>query len=143
MKDIKFNIGCEDIEELINGGAYYVDKTAYLKNILMSSSEVKNSLFIRPRRFGKTLNLSMIKEFCKLNYQNPEDKSYQQKLFIDNGRSLAVAGEDYSEFREKVMGEFPVISISFKTVEGSCFQRAVSQLLYKFGMIYDEFDFSF
>lgn len=141
MKDIKFNIGCEDIEELINGGAYYVDKTAYLKNILMSSSEVKNSLFIRPRRFGKTLNLSMIKEFCKLNYQNPEDKSYQQKLFIDNGRSLAVAGADYSEFREKVMGEFPVISISFKTVEGSCFQRAVSQLLYKFGMIYDEFDF--
>ncbi|WP_031492704.1 AAA family ATPase [Succinivibrio dextrinosolvens] len=141
MKDIKFNTGSEDFEEIIDGGAYYVDKTAYLKNILLSSSEVKNSLFIRPRRFGKTLNLSMIKEFCKLNYQNPEDKSYQHKLFVDNGRNLAVAGDDYREFREKIMGEFPVISVSFKTVEGGCFQQAVSQLLYKFGLLYHEFLF--
>lgn len=141
MKDVKFNTGSEDFEEIINGGAYYVDKTAYLKTLFMSSSDDKNSLFIRPRRFGKTLNLSMIKEFCKLNYQNPQDKSYQQKLFVDNGRSLAVAGDDYRELREKVMGEFPVISISFKTVEGTCFQQAVAQLVYKIGMLYGEFDF--
>lgn len=141
MKDIKFNTGSEDFEEIIDGGAYYVDKTAYLKEILMSPSEVKNSLFIRPRRFGKTLNMSMIKEFCKLNYKNPEDKSYQQKLFIDNGRNLTVAGDDYKEFRKEIMGEFPVISISFKTVEGSNFQQAISQLLYKVDMLYDEFQF--
>ena len=52
MKDIKFNNGSEDFKEIINGNSYYVDKTAYLKTLFLSTSEVKNSLFIRPRRFG-------------------------------------------------------------------------------------------
>ena len=141
MKDIKFNTGSEDFKEIINGNSYYVDKTSYLKNILMSSSEVKNSLFIRPRRFGKTLNMNMIKEFCELNYQNPGDKSHQQQLFIDNGRNLAVAGDDYRELREKIMGEFPVISISFKGVEGSSFDEAVSTILLKISRLYEKFIF--
>ncbi|MBE6422291.1 AAA family ATPase [Succinivibrio dextrinosolvens] len=140
-KDVLFMTGNEDFSTIIEKNAYYVDKTSYLKELFMSSSEVMNSLFIRPRRFGKTLNLDLIRQFCRLNYQNPGDKSYQQKLFVDNGRNLAVAGDDYKEFREKIMGEFPVISISFKTVEGDCFQQAVSQLLYKVGLLYNEFDF--
>ena len=139
-KDFLLYTGGEDFAEIINGGGYYVDKTAYLKEILITDA-IKNSLFIRPRRFGKTLNLDLIRQFCRLNYKNPGDKSYQQKLFIDNGRNLAVAGDDYREFREKIMGEFPVISISFKTVEGGCFQQAVSQLVYKIGMLYHEFLF--
>ena len=140
-KDVLFLTGCEDFPRIIEENAYYVDKTAYLKTLFLSTSKVMNALFIRPRRFGKTLNMSMIKEFCKLNYQNPVDKSYQQKLFIDNGRNLAVAGDEYKELRDKVMGEYPVISISFKTVEGGSFALAVSQLLYKFGLLYDEFLF--
>ena len=139
-KDVLLYTGGEDFAEIINGGGYYVDKTAYLKDLLITDA-IKNSLFIRPRRFGKTLNLDLIRQFCRLNYQNPGDKSYQQKLFVDNGRNLAVAGDDYKEFREKVMGEFPVISISFRTVEGTCFQQAVSQLIYKVGLLYDEFVF--
>ncbi|WP_406017185.1 AAA family ATPase [Succinivibrio sp.] len=139
-KDVLLYTGGEDFAEIINGGGYYVDKTAYLKDLLITDA-IKNSLFIRPRRFGKTLNLDLIRQFCRLNYYNPGDKSYQQKLFVDNGRNLAVAGDDYKEFREKIMGEFPVISISFKTVEGDCFQQAVSQLLYKVGLLYDEFVF--
>ena len=139
-KDVLLYTGGEDFAEIINGGGYYVDKTAYLKDLLITDA-IKNSLFIRPRRFGKTLNLDLIRQFCRLNYHNPGDKSYQQKLFVDNGRNLAVAGDDYKEFREKIMGEFPVISISFKTVEGDCFQQAVSQLLYKVGLLYDEFVF--
>ena len=139
-KDILFFTGSEDFAEIIESSAYYVDKTAYL-NELFIKSPVKNPLFIRPRRFGKTLNLNMIKEFCEINYKNPGDKSYQQKLFIDNGRQLAVAGDEYKELREKIMGEFPVISISFKTVEGGSFIQAVSQLIYKVGMLYDEFMF--
>ncbi|SFK25368.1 PD-(D/E)XK nuclease superfamily protein [Succinivibrio dextrinosolvens] len=140
-KDVLFLTGIEDFSTVIEKNAYYVDKTSYLKELLMSDSEVMNALFIRPRRFGKTLNLDMIRQFCRLNYQNPGDKSYQQKLFVDNGRNLAVAGDDYKEFREKIMGEFPVISISFKTVEGAFFQQAVSQLIYKVGLLYDEFLF--
>ena len=139
-KDFLLYTGGEDFAEIINGGGYYVDKTAYLKELLITDA-IKNSLFIRPRRFGKTLNLDLIRQFCRLNYQNPEDKSYQQKLFVDNGRHFVVAGDDYKELREKIMGEFPVISISFKTVEGTCFQQAVSQLVYKVGLLYDEFVF--
>ncbi|SFK28330.1 Predicted AAA-ATPase, partial [Succinivibrio dextrinosolvens] len=108
-KDVLLYTGGEDFAEIINDGAYYVDKTPYLKDLLTTGA-IKNSLFIRPRRFGKTLNLDLIRQFCRLNYQNPGDKSYQQKLFVDNGRNFAVAGDDYKEFREKVMGEFPVIS---------------------------------
>ena len=136
-----FLAGCEDFARIINSGACYVDKTAYLKTLFMSDSEVKNLWFMRPRRFGKTLNLSMIKEFCRLNYLNPGDKSYQEKLFVDNGRKLAVAGDEYRELREQVMGAYPVISVSFKTVEGVTFADALSQLLYKVGMLYDEFKF--
>ncbi|SFK07291.1 Predicted AAA-ATPase, partial [Succinivibrio dextrinosolvens] len=137
-KDVLLYTGGEDFAEIINGGGYFVDKTAYLKELLITDA-IKNSLFIRPRRFGKTLNLDMIRQFCRLNYQNPGDKSYQQKLFVDNGRNLAVAGDDYKEFREKIMGEFPVISISFRAVEGNFFYQAVSQLIYKVGLLYDEF----
>ena len=139
--DVLFMTGNEDFATIIEKNAYYVDTTPYLKDLFMSSSEVMNALFIRPRRFGKTLNLDMIRQFCRLNYQNPGDKSYQQKLFVDNGRNLSVAGDDYKEFREKVMGEFPVISISFKTVEGGSFIQAVAQLIYKVGLLYNEFDF--
>ena len=67
--------GTEEFSELIESGAYYVDKTSFLKELFMGNSLAKNPLFLRPRRFGKTLNMSMIKEFCELNYQNPKDKS--------------------------------------------------------------------
>ena len=109
-KDLLFLTGSENFRTIIEKNAYYVDKTAYLKTLFMSSYEVMNPLFIRPRRFGKTLNMSMIKEFCEINYQNPSDKSRQQKVFIDNGRNLAVAGVDYQDLREKIM---PTLSSKF------------------------------
>ncbi|MBO6258493.1 MAG: AAA family ATPase [Succinivibrio sp.] len=140
-KDVLFMTGNEDFSTIIEKKAYYVDKTSYLKDLFLSSSEVMNALFIRPRRFGKTLNMNMIKEFCELNYQTPGDKSAQQKLFIDNGRNLVVAGDDYKELREKVMGEFPVISISFRGVEGSSFDEAVSAILLKISRLYEKFIF--
>jgi len=139
-KDVQIFKGGENFAEIIDNGAYYVDKTSYLKNLFITDS-VKNPLFIRPRRFGKTLNLSMIKEFCELNYQNPGDKSRQQKLFIDNGRNFAVAGDDYKELREKIMGEFPVISISFRGVEGENFPDALSQMILKISELYEKFCF--
>ena len=117
--------GGESFAEIIRNDACYVDKTAYLKNLFENNS-VKNYLFTRPRRFGKTLNMSMIEEFCELDYQNPKDKSRQQKLFIDNGRNLLVAGDDCKNLRISVMGEHPVISISFKGVEGDCFLKPYS-----------------
>ena len=133
--------GTEEFSELIESGAYYVDKTSFLKELFMGNSLAKNPLFLRPRRFGKTLNMSMIKEFCELNYQNPKDKSRQQRLFIDNGRKLAVAGDNYKELREQFMGEFPVISFSFKGIEGGNFAEAVSQFILSIGNLYSDFLF--
>ena len=133
--------GCEIFEKLIESNAYYVDKTSYLKNLLESSDEVENALFTRPRRFGKTLNMSMIKAFCELDYKNPGDITYQQKLFIDNGRNLAVSQDEYKELRDKVMGQLPVIYVSFRGVEGSCFYEAVEKLVVKIFNLYEEFAF--
>ncbi len=73
-----------------------------------------------------------------MNYMDPKDKSYQQPLFINNCQKLKIAADTYKNLQEAIMGEFPVVSISFKTVEGRSFVQAVSQLLYKIGMIYDE-----
>ncbi|SPT71786.1 Predicted AAA-ATPase [Anaerobiospirillum thomasii] len=133
--------GCEIFEKLIESNAYYVDKTSYLKNLLESSDEVENALFTRPRRFGKTLNMSMIKAFCELDYKNPGDTTYQQKLFIDNGRNLAVAQDEYKVLRDKVMGQLPVIYVSFRGVEGSCFYEAVEKLVVKIFNLYEAFAF--
>ena len=115
------------------------DKTSYLKNIFATKADVM--LFTRPRRFGKTLNMSMIESFVKLNYQNPNDKTYQEKLFLDNGYDLAVAKDEYRDFRAKFMGDFPVISFSFKGINGSCYLKAIAELLKAIGYLYAQFEF--
>lgn len=83
--------GSESFEEHIENGYYYIDKTQYLQEIFLGETSAKAPLFLRPRRFGKTLNMDMIRVFCELNYQNPGRKSYQEKLFLANGRNLAIA----------------------------------------------------
>ena len=132
--------GEEDFASHILNNGYYVDKTSYLNDLFMNRGD-KNTLFTRPRRFGKTLNMSMIKAFCELDYKNPGDTSYQQKLFIDNGRNLAVAQDEYKELRDKVMGQLPVIYVSFRGVEGLCFHHAVDKILTKIALLYKYFLF--
>ncbi len=138
---IVFKNGCENFADLIERHGYYVDKTSYLKELFLGLGDDTNPLFIRPRRFGKTLNLSMIKEFCEINYHHPGDKTRQQKLFLDNGRRLAVASDEFSKLRDKFMGEFPVISLSFKGIEGNYFHQAVAQIIFKIAQLYDKFAF--
>ncbi|SPT67762.1 Predicted AAA-ATPase [Anaerobiospirillum thomasii] len=132
--------GEEDFASHILNNGYYVDKTYYLNDLFINRGD-KNTLFTRPRRFGKTLNMSMIKAFCELDYKNPGDITYQQKLFIDNGRNLAVAQDEYKELRDKVMGQLPVIYVSFRGVEGLCFHHAVDKILTKIALLYKYFLF--
>ena len=132
--------GEEDFASHILNNGYYVDKTYYLSDLFVKRRG-KNALFTRPRRFGKTLNMSMIKAFCELDYKNPGDTSYQQKLFIDNGRNLAVSQDEYKELRDKVMGQVPVIYVSFRGVEGLCFHQAVDKILTKIALLYKYFLF--
>ena len=76
-----FPIGMTDFEKLISKGKVYIDKTSYLEELLNSGTEV--ALILRPRRFGKTLTMSMLSCFLEMNYQNPEDRSRPERLFKD------------------------------------------------------------
>ena len=108
------NPGC--YEELKDGNCYFVDKTEYLKAVFTSSTKVL--LFTRPRRFGKTLLMTMFESFLKINSEKPFDTSLQLKYF--QGTKIL---ED-KEFCSKFMGQYPVISISLKNVDGVTFDIA-------------------
>ncbi len=108
------NPGC--YEELKDGNCYFVDKTEYLKTVFTSSTKVL--LFTRPRRFGKTLLMTMFESFLKINSEKPFDTSLQLKYF--QGTKIL---ED-KEFCDKFMGQYPVISISLKDVTGKTFEIA-------------------
>lgn len=122
-------IGYEDLKEIIDKNMYYVDKTKILAEMIDNPTKV--SLFTRPRRFGKTLNLSMIRSFFEkeLDYQGKQvDNSY---LFKD----LKI-----SEYGEKYMthqGQYPVINLSLKSAKQSDFEMAYESIK---GEIADEFE---
>ena len=108
------NPGC--YEELKDSNCYFVDKTEHLKTVFTSSTKVQ--LFTRPRRFGKTLLMTMFESFLQINPEKPFDTSVQQKYF--QGTKIL---ED-KEFCDKFMGQYPVISISLKDVAGKTFEIA-------------------
>ncbi len=100
MKRKRIGIGIDNFEEMILKECYYVDKTKFIKKILDSTSKV--TLFTRPRRFGKSLNLSMLKYFFEKNEKDNSD------LF--EGLYIATAGEEYAQHKSK----YPVIMLNFK-----------------------------
>ena len=113
--------GKDVYSELKGNGCYFVDKTPYLKE-LIDKDKSNVMLFTRPRRFGKTLFMSMVEYFLKINSVNPGDTILQQKLFKDT-KIL----ED-REFCAKYMGQHPVISLTLKGVQGVDFEDAYYKL---------------
>lgn len=106
----KLPVGIENFAEIQTEGFYYVDKTALITDLLHSWGKV--NLFTRPRRFGKSLNMSMLKAFF--------DIGCDKRLFD----GLQISKE--TELCEKYMGQFPVVSISLKDVNGDRFATARS-----------------
>ena len=104
----KLPIGIESFEEIRKEGFYYVDKTGVIGQLLEKWGKV--NLFTRPRRFGKSLNMSMLKAFFEIG----GDPALFEGLEISEKKELC----------EKYMGQFPVISISLKSVEGLSFTAA-------------------
>ena len=102
-------IGTSDFKSLITGNGFYIDKTKFIEEILEDLSEVK--LFTRPRRFGKTLNLSMLKYF--FDVENAEEN---RKLF-DN---LYISQSEYMKYQ----GQYPVIFISMRNVEAENWEKS-------------------
>ena len=107
--------GKDDFPILREGNCYFVDKTPYLKTVFTDQSAVM--LFTRPRRFGKTLLISMFDSFLKINPEKPFDNSKQLELF--KGTKIL---ED-KEFCDKFMGQCPVIAITLKKVDGTNFKE--------------------
>ena len=108
----KLPIGIDGFEKIRTNDFYYVDKTMFIKELLQNWGEV--NLFTRPRRFGKTLNMSMLKSF----FETGSDPALFGGLKITNERELC----------EKYMGKFPVIFISLKSVDGLKYDSAVAAL---------------
>ena len=108
-KSLKLPVGIEDFQEIRRFGFYYVDKTGLIEQLLESWGKV--NLFTRPRRFGKTLNMSMLRYFFEIG----TDKSLFKGLYISQNRQLC----------EEHMGKFPVIFFSLKGVEGFSFEESI------------------
>ena len=108
----KLPIGIDIFEKMDREEFYYVDKTGMIEDLIQNRSEV--NLFTRPRRFGKSLNMSMMKAFFEIG----GDPALFKGLKISKKREIC----------EKYMGQFPVISISLKSVEGLDFEAAKKAL---------------
>ena len=123
-KKKKLPIGISDFKEIIENNYYYFDKTKFIENILEDGSKVK--LFTRPRRFGKTLNISMLKYFFDI-----KNKDENRKLFKNLGISK-------SEYFEK-QGNFFVISISFKNYDAESWESGFNTIKNEIKLLYNEF----
>ena len=107
-KLLRLPVGIENFQEIRQSDYYYVDKTKLIEQLFMHGGKV--SLFTRPRRFGKTLNMSMLRYFFSIE----TDKKLFDGLYIARNRELC----------EKYLGQFPVIFLSLKGVDGLSFEGA-------------------
>ena len=105
---MKLPVGIDDFRKLRESHFYYVDKTRLIEQLLLNWSEV--TLFTRPRRFGKTLNMSMLKSFFDIG----TDKALFDGLYISGNKELC----------DEYMGKYPVIFLSLKGVEGLTYEEA-------------------
>ena len=122
---LKLPVGIEDFREIRQKGFYYIDKTRLIEQLLDSWGKV--NLFTRPRRFGKTLNMSMLRHFFEIG----TDKTLFDGLHISQRRDLC----------DEYMGKYPVVSLTLKGVDGLTFEKAKNKLLKLVALEADRFDF--
>ena len=123
--NLKLPVGIDDFRKLRESDFYYVDKTRLIEQLLLNWSEV--TLFTRPRRFGKTLNMSMLRSFFEIG----TDKSLFDGLYISGNKALC----------DEHMGKYPVIFLSFKSVEGRSFDDARYMITELIGIEAERFSF--
>ena len=125
MSKLSIPVGISNFEKIRNGGFYYIDKTGLIAELVRSSAEV--TLITRPRRFGKTLGMSMLESFFDIRKDS-------KKLFdgpeISHQKNLC----------EKWMNQWPVVFLSLKNVDGIHFSDAYQQLVYEISLLYQQHD---
>lgn len=123
MKALNIPVGISNFEKIRNNGFYYVDKTGLIEELLKTEAEV--TLIIRPRRFGKTLGMSMLESFFDI-------RKNSRKLF----EGLEIARQ--SELCSKWMNQYPTVSVSFRQVDGLNFTSAYDMLTMVFADLYNK-----
>lgn len=127
MKNIDIPVGISNFAEIRKNNFYYIDKTGLIEELLKTTA-TKVTLITRPRRFGKTLGMSMLENFFDIRKDS--------KLLFDG---LEIA--DKQALCEKWMNQYPVMFLSLKSVDGNDFLTAYSQLAYEIGALYKEHDY--
>lgn len=122
---LKLPVGIDNFEKIRKEEFYYIDKTKLIEQLLTNWGEV--NLFTRPRRYGKTLNMSMLKSFFDIG----TDKSVFEGLYISNNTKLC----------DEYMGKYPVIFVSFKDVNGMTYDDAYDALVQVLGEVANRFSF--
>ncbi len=129
----KIAVGIDDFESIIKSNNYFVDKTSYIKKFLTGNADGV-MLFTRPRRFGKSLTMSMLYNFLAItNLEDPLDISKNKELFA----GLEISKDE--NFCQKYMGKFPTIFISLKNCSGKTFNEALALLVAKVFNVYKFF----
>ena len=113
MKNLKLPVGIEDFQEIRRNGFYYIDKTGLIEQLLDSWGKV--NLFTRPHRFGKSLNMSMLRYFFEIG----TDMTLFNGLHIMQRKDLC----------DEYMGRFPVVFLTLKGVDGLTFEKATNKLI--------------
>ena len=122
----KIGIGVSDFKDIIEQEYFYVDKTKFIEEISENGAIVQ--LITRPRRFGKTLNMSMLRYFYDISGKDTNRKLFKN-LYIENSATI------------KEQGKYPVIFISFKDIKALTIEEMYSQVRTLISEIYDNYKF--
>ncbi len=128
-------VGVDDFEKLVTRGYYFVDKTNFMKDLLEMKGDV--NLFTRPRRFGKTLSMSMLQYFFEDMHKEDGTKIDNSSLF--EGLNIMQAGEQYLSH----MGQYPVINMTLKAGKRPTFESACIQIGWQIAMEYQRHNYVF
>ncbi|MCF2612957.1 AAA family ATPase [Fusobacterium perfoetens] len=122
----KIPIGIEDFKELISDNYFYIDKTKFIEEIFNDGAKVK--LFTRPRRFGKTLNMSMLKTFFDIK-EAEENRQLFDSLYIKNS----------PVFKEQ--GKYPVVFVSMKEIKGTTWEEMQKSIRENLSNLYEKYSY--
>ena len=121
----KLGLGVEDFKEIISFDYYYIDKTKFIEEILLDGAKIK--LFCRPRRFGKTLNMSTLRYFFDIKNRE-ENRKLFNGLYIENSPMISE------------QGKYPVIFLTMKGIDSSSWNGAIKNIRDKIFELYNEYD---
>ena len=122
----KIPIGVDNFKKIIIDNYFYIDKTKFIEEIFNDGAEVK--LFTRPRRFGKTLNMSMLKNFFDIKEAEENSKLFDD-LYIKNS----------PVFKEQ--GKYPVVFVSMKEIKGTTWEEMQRSIRKVFSNLYNEYKY--